>query len=80
MKIISVAVLAAIAALAVITLIPDPAAAAGVRDLTEGEYERMLGQALAIDVDAKPHWRLGNLVMQRRARWLLARTELVFLD
>ena len=35
----------------------------------------MLGQALAVDVDARPQYRLANLVMQRRARWLLARTD-----
>jgi predicted anti-sigma-YlaC factor YlaD len=38
-------------------------------------FEGHLRQALAIDPDAKPQWRLANLVMQRRARWLLARAE-----
>jgi predicted anti-sigma-YlaC factor YlaD len=38
-----------------------------------------LNQALAINPDAKPEWRLANLVMQRRARWLLARTDELFL-
>ena len=28
---------------------------------------------------AKPEWRLVNLVMQRRARWLLSRTDELFL-
>jgi predicted anti-sigma-YlaC factor YlaD len=44
------------------------------------EYERLLQQALVIDVDAKPEWRLANLVMQHRARWLLAHTDNVFLE
>ena len=44
------------------------------------EYERLLQQALVIDVDVKPEWRLANLVMQRRARWLLAHTDNVFLE
>jgi len=39
------------------------------------EFESLLKRALAIDVNAQPQWRLANLVMQRRARWLLARVE-----
>lgn len=37
------------------------------------EFEALLRQALAVDTDRRPEWRLANLVMQRRARWLLAR-------
>jgi predicted anti-sigma-YlaC factor YlaD len=37
------------------------------------EFDRRLKQVLAIDVDVKPQWRLTNLVMQRRAQWLLSR-------
>lgn len=44
------------------------------------EFESLLGRALAIQVDAKPEWRLVNLVMQRRARWLLSRTDELFLE
>jgi len=44
------------------------------------EFESLLGRALAIQVDAKPEWRLANLVMQRRARWLLSRTDELFLE
>jgi predicted anti-sigma-YlaC factor YlaD len=43
------------------------------------EFESLLKQALAINPDAKPEWRLANLVMQRRAKWLLARTDQLFL-
>jgi predicted anti-sigma-YlaC factor YlaD len=43
-----------------------------------GEYQALLRQALAIDAGKRPEWRLANLVMQRRARWLLARIDLVF--
>lgn len=42
------------------------------------EFESMLHQALAIDPDAKPEWRLSNLIMQRRARWLLSREDELF--
>jgi predicted anti-sigma-YlaC factor YlaD len=43
------------------------------------EFKAQLDRALAIDVDAKPAWRLANLIMQRRARWLLSRTDELFL-
>ena len=43
------------------------------------EFKDLLGRALAINADAKPEWRLVNLVMQRRARWLLERTDQLFL-
>jgi predicted anti-sigma-YlaC factor YlaD len=43
------------------------------------EFESMLRQALAIDPNAKPEWRLENLIMQERARWLLSRTSDLFL-
>lgn len=39
------------------------------------EFKQLLEQALAIDPDATPKTRLANLVAQRRARWLLARTD-----
>lgn len=42
-------------------------------------FEELLKQALAIDVDARREWRLVNLVMQRRARWLLERVSELFL-
>ena len=43
------------------------------------EFESMLQKALAIDANAKPEWRLENLVMQERARWLLSRVSDLFL-
>jgi predicted anti-sigma-YlaC factor YlaD len=39
------------------------------------EFEALLNKALQIDVDARPEFRLANLVMQRRARWLLSRID-----
>ena len=44
------------------------------------QFESMLHQALAVDPDVRPEWRLANLVMQRRARWLLSREDDLFLD
>ena len=43
------------------------------------QFEALLQQALAINPDAKPEWRLANLVMQRRAKWLLSRKDQLFL-
>ena len=43
------------------------------------QFESLLHQALAINPDAKPECRLVNLVMQRRAKWLLSRTDQLFL-
>ena len=43
------------------------------------QFRALLERALAIDVKARPEWQVENLVMQRRARWLLSRTETLFL-
>jgi predicted anti-sigma-YlaC factor YlaD len=44
------------------------------------EFQSLLDRALAVDVNAKPEYRLVNLVMQRRARWLLSRIDDLFLS
>jgi predicted anti-sigma-YlaC factor YlaD len=44
------------------------------------EFETLLKRALAIDVNAKPEYRLANLIIQRRARWLLQRTGDLFVE
>ena len=44
------------------------------------EFESLLQQALAVDPDKQLEWRLSNLIMQRRARWLLSREDELFLD
>ena len=41
---------------------------------------RRLRRALEVDPDARPEWRLSNLIYQRRARWLLERTDRLILD
>ena len=51
-----------------------------VQKQQRAEFEKLLNQALAIDVDQKPDWRLANLVMQRRAKWLLSRTDELFVE
>ncbi len=44
------------------------------------EFENLLSLALRIKVDVRPEWRLVNLIMQQRARWLLSRTDELFLE
>jgi len=44
------------------------------------EFKRLLTQALAIDADRAPAYRLANLVAQKRARWLLGRTDDLFIE
>ena len=43
------------------------------------QFEELLQQALAINPDKDPPTRLVNLIMQRRARWLLSRVDKLFL-
>jgi predicted anti-sigma-YlaC factor YlaD len=43
------------------------------------EFKDLLARALALDPTAAPESRLVNLTLQRRARWLLGRTEQLFL-
>ena len=50
-----------------------------VQQQDQKQFETLLHQALAINPDAKPGWRLVNLIMQRRAKWLLSRTDQLFL-
>lgn len=42
-------------------------------------FVQLLGAALAIDPDAAPESRLGNVIMQDRARWLSAHVDDYFL-
>jgi predicted anti-sigma-YlaC factor YlaD len=50
-----------------------------VKKQDAAEFKKLLEKALAVDPDARPQWRLANLIMQRRARWLLGRTDELFL-
>ncbi|MHB8798376.1 MAG: TRAP transporter TatT component family protein [Thermoanaerobaculia bacterium] len=44
------------------------------------EFEELLKKALAVDPDAVPELRLANTVSQRRAAWLLAHADELFLE
>jgi predicted anti-sigma-YlaC factor YlaD len=56
------------------------AEAVSVEKQDRKEFEALLQKALAVDPDAKPEWRLNNLIAQRRARWLLRRADQLFLE
>ncbi len=44
------------------------------------EFQSLLERALSVDVNARPKYRLANLITQRRARWLLSRIDELFLS
>jgi predicted anti-sigma-YlaC factor YlaD len=51
-----------------------------VHNQNAAEFRGLLGQALAVDVDAEPSSRLQNIVNQRHARWLLDHIGDYFLE
>ena len=51
-----------------------------IQKQNRAEFESLLKQALGVNPDSRPEWRLSNLVMQRRARWLMSREDTLFLD
>jgi predicted anti-sigma-YlaC factor YlaD len=55
------------------------AEAVSVPNQDRAGFEALINRALAVDADARPEWRLENLVMQRRARWLLSREADLFI-
>jgi predicted anti-sigma-YlaC factor YlaD len=56
------------------------AEAVSVPQQQKAEFEALLRQALQIDSAQPSELRLANLVAQRRARWLLSRTDHLFTD
>jgi predicted anti-sigma-YlaC factor YlaD len=42
------------------------------------EFDRVLREALKVDINADPESRLLNVIMQKRARWLLSRLDKLF--
>jgi predicted anti-sigma-YlaC factor YlaD len=45
-----------------------------------GEFEKLLARAANVDPNARPEWRLENILAQRRAQWLLAHADDFFID
>ena len=55
------------------------AEAVSVENQDKAEFESLLQKALTIPIEAFPEARLVNTLAQRRARWLLSRTDELFL-
>ena len=55
------------------------ASTVSVREQNREEFERLLEQALAVDLDGDPDSRLANVIQQDRARWLLDQADDLFL-
>ncbi len=51
-----------------------------VAEQNRDEFDSLLQEALTVDIDALPSARLSNVIAQRRARWLLDRTEELFIE
>ena len=56
------------------------AEAVSVAEQNREEFDSLLQQALEVDVDALPAARLSNAIAQKRARWLLDRTDELFIE
>ena len=56
------------------------AEAVAIPEQSRDEFISLLNHALDIDVDTHADWKLTNLIMQRRARMLLARTDEYFVE
>jgi predicted anti-sigma-YlaC factor YlaD len=56
------------------------AESASVSQQNKQEFKALLEQALAVDVSKPSDYRLANVLAQRRARWLLSRTDELFVE
>ena len=56
------------------------AEAVSIRTQNRAKFRSMLEKAAAIDPDKCEQVRLFNLIAQRRARWLLGRSDELFLE
>ena len=56
------------------------AEAVSVANQDRAEFDELLERVLAFDVDSYPEGRLFNILAQRRARWLMSRTDELFLQ
>jgi len=56
------------------------AEAVSIPNQNREEFRSLLERALSIDPDQRKEYRLANLIYQRRARWLLAREDDLFLE
>lgn len=51
-----------------------------VKEQNLEEFENLLSEALAFDVDSAPEYRLANILAQERAKWLMDHRADLFID
>jgi predicted anti-sigma-YlaC factor YlaD len=51
-----------------------------VNEQNRGEFGELLDKVISFDIEAYPANRLMNILAQRRARWLMGRTDELFLE
>jgi predicted anti-sigma-YlaC factor YlaD len=56
------------------------ASSVAVKKQDYSAFKELLEQAVAVDPDAVPRWRLSNILAQEKARWLFQRRSQLFLD
>jgi predicted anti-sigma-YlaC factor YlaD len=56
------------------------AEAVDVDQQNKAEFAKLLQQVVDFDIDSEPDFRLANIIAQRRARWLLSRTQDLFAE
>ena len=49
-----------------------------VSEQKKDEFEKLLNEALAVDITLAPDQKLANIIAQKRARWLLSRIDELF--
>ncbi len=56
------------------------AEAVSLQNQNRKEFESLLRKALTVDVNKRPEYRVENLILQKRARWLLSRVDDLFVE
>jgi predicted anti-sigma-YlaC factor YlaD len=56
------------------------AEAVSIQSQNRAEFVSLLERGLAIDPNDRREWRLENLILQQRARWLLGRVDELFVE
>ena len=61
-----------------VSLFVSLAESVSVSEQKKDEFEKLLNEALAVDITKAPDQKLANIIAQRRAKWLLSRIDELF--
>jgi predicted anti-sigma-YlaC factor YlaD len=61
-----------------VSLFVSLAESVSVSEQNKAEFETLLNEALAVDINLAPEQKLANVISQRRAKWLLSRINELF--